>query len=289
MKLGKSTIHILLRLINGEAVAESSIKDDCLKELRDEGLISTTAHKSRRSVTASDKEHLAAYIERKYNVYDLEGYYSTLSSDSTSRAKQVEIAGDSKIIQQRSMMGFLVNSCENIAASINGHSFSIHPQDGTFTYIYDYQTFKIDIDTVVVGIENSECFRRASKLRRLFKYRKVLFVSRYPQSKDLSNWLKAIPNEYVHFGDFDLAGVHIYLNEFYKYLGARASFFVPDNIESLLEKGSSNRYNDQYDKYYGRTIADVRVLSLVKLINNYKKGYDQEGLINECRNMDPEL
>jgi len=279
MKPGKATTRTLLKLISGDSVAESSIKEDFLKELRDEGLVITQAHKSRRTVSASDTNHLASYIERKYDIYDLDAYYNTLLSDSTSRAKQVEIAGDSKIIQQRSMMGFLVNACEDISASINGHNFSIHPQDGTFTYIYDYQSFKLDKDTVIVGIENSECFRQISNLRKLFKYEKVLFVSRYPQSKDLSNWLQSIPNEYVHFGDFDLAGVHIYLNEFYKYLGARASFFVPDNIKSLLEKGSTNRYNDQYDKYYGRDIADARVLPLVKLINKYKKGYDQEGLI----------
>ena len=38
---------------------------------------------------------------------------------------------------------------------------------------------------------------------------RLLFVSRYPQSTDLRSWLQNIPNRYIHFGDFDLAGIHI--------------------------------------------------------------------------------
>ena len=41
----------------------------------------------------------------------------------------------------------------------------------------------------------------------------LLLVSRYPQSKDLVTWLHTVPNHYVHFGDIDLAGIHIYLTD----------------------------------------------------------------------------
>ena len=108
----------------------------------------------------------------------------------------------------------------------------------------------------------------------------LLIVSRYPQSKDIVAWLQTIPNQYVHFGDFDLAGVHIYLTEFYRHLGDRASFFVPDDIEKRLEtSGSRERYNTQFPRFGKMDVTDARVLPLIKLIHHYQKGYDQEGYI----------
>ncbi|MCA6071324.1 MAG: hypothetical protein LE168_02900 [Endomicrobium sp.] len=63
-----------------------------------------------------------------------------------------------------------------------------------------------------------------------------LFVSRYPQnqSKDLIKWLQSIPNNYLHFGDFDFAGIGIYLNEYKKYLTDKAMFLIPENIEKFI-------------------------------------------------------
>ena len=65
---------------------------------------------------------------------------------------------------------------------------------------------------------------------------RVLFVSRYPQSTDLRRWLCTISNHYLHFGDFDLAGIHIFLFDFQQYLGKeRSSFLIPCDIESRLK------------------------------------------------------
>ena len=59
---------------------------------------------------------------------------------------------------------------------------------------------------------------------------RLLFVSRYPQSIYLRSWLQKIPNRYVHFGDFDHAGINIFLTEFHAHLGARSSFLIPQGI-----------------------------------------------------------
>ena len=108
---------------------------------------------------------------------------------------------------------------------------------------------------------------------------RLLFVSRYPQSTDLRSWLQIIPNRYVHFGDFDLAGIHIFLTEFHAHLGARSSFLIPQDIEERIAKGSLERYNDQYAKY-NRITSDIKeVQALIDLINKYHRCYDQEGYI----------
>ena len=70
---------------------------------------------------------------------------------------------------------------------------------------------------IVVGVENGENFCRIRSQKYLFGDNKVLFVSRYPQSADLREWLIKIPNRYIHFGDFDLAGICIYQSEFYSF------------------------------------------------------------------------
>ena len=111
----------------------------------------------------------------------------------------------------------------------------------------------------------------------------LLFVSRYPQSTDLRNWLMGIPNKYVHFGDFDLAGIHIFLTEFYKYIGNRSEFLVPSDTEQRLAKGSPVRYNKQYGKYCALRTDIMYLQSLIDLINKYHRCYDQEGYISVTR------
>lgn len=71
--------------------------------------------------------------------------------------------------------------------------------------------------------------------KSLMAPRRILFVSRFPQSLDLRLWLKDIPNSYVHFGDFDIYGIQIFLTEFQKYLGERSSFLIPVDIEERLK------------------------------------------------------
>ena len=129
-----------------------------------------------------------------------------------------------------------------------------------------------------------ENFRMIRQQRALFERTigpgRLLFVSRYPQSSDLRSWLQAIPNEYIHFGDFDLAGIHIFLTEFHAYLGERSSFFIPSDIEQKLANGSLERYNAQYLKFKYLT-TDIPLLQhLIDTINTYHRCYDQEGYIN---------
>ena len=135
---------------------------------------------------------------------------------------------------------------------------------------------------IVVGVENMENFRLIRRQRELFESQvgnRLLFVSRYPQSTDLRDWLQTIPNRYVHFGDFDLAGIHIFLTEFYPHLLSRASFLIPTDIEERLRIGSMERYNAQLSKFRHLHCEQPALQSLIDLINKYHRCYDQEGYI----------
>lgn len=88
-----------------------------------------------------------------------------------------------------------------------------------------------------------------------------------------------IPNRYIHFGDLDLAGVQIYLREYYDVLGDRAEFLIPSDFDKRIKTGNPERYDVQYQQCKNMRITDPRVKQLVESIHSHHRGYDQEGLI----------
>ena len=200
-----------------------------------------------------------------------------------------EDTGNSKLVMVRSCPGFPINSYEPIECSLGDKRFVVNPQEGSFVFVTDWEIFTIPDDVTVIGIENMENFRMIRKQRHLFEEylhrhrlpQKALFVSRYPQSSDLRKWLTSISNKYLHFGDFDLAGIHIFLSEFLKYLGEERTYYlIPDDISSRLKHGSTKRYDEQLLRFKEINTAIAELQQLIDLINRERKGYDQEGYIN---------
>ena len=281
MKISKTLINTLLQLLDGESVAASILRRDFVETLMAEGLLTVQTHGSRRTFRAIDSLALKKFLQTHYE--ELRTFGNDMPTSYETRSEQAIETGNSKLVKIRSCPGFPINSYEPIACTLCGDKFVVNPPEGSFVFIDNWKQFSIPDNIVVVGIENMENFRMLRKQRTLFESElgdmPLLFVSRYPQSTDLRNWLLTIPNKYVHFGDFDLAGIHIFLMEYYKYLGNRSEFLVPSDIEQRLTKGSPLRYNKQYGKY--RTLhTDIQYLQfLIDLINKYHRGYDQEGYI----------
>ena len=277
MVLSKTQTELLRRLMSGDSVAASSLRNDIAKELLDEGLLTVGTSGSRRSYAAIDKVALGTFVKSHY------GDLTIVDKERITRAEIASETGNSKLVTVRSCPGFPINTYEPISCMLNGQEFMVNPQEGSFWFVADWQRFVIPEDIIVVGIENMENFRMIRLQRKLFEQCigtvRLLFVSRYPQSIDLRSWLQKIPNRYVHFGDFDLAGINIFLTEFHAHLGARSSFLIPQDIEERIAKGSLERYNDQYARY-NRITSDIKeVQALIDLINKYHRCYDQEGYI----------
>ena len=283
MKISKTLTNALLQLVNGETVAASLMRKDFADILLAEGMLTVQAHGSRRSFRAIDASALKFFLQAHYEELRMLGDETPQSYET--RSEQAVETGNSKLVKVRSCPGFPINSYQPIKCILNGEPFVVNPLEGSFVFIDNWQHFAIPEDIVVVGIENMENFRMVRKQRTLFESvivdRPLLFASRYPQSTDLRNWLQGIPNKYVHFGDFDLAGINIFQTEFYKYLGDRSFFFVPSDIEQRLAKGSQIRYNDQYAKYHMLHSDMPYLQTLIDIINRYHRGYDQEGYIRK--------
>ena len=272
-------------LMAGEQVAGSKINNKLLEELLAEGLLLVNSRGSRKSYRARDVNALKRYL------IDKDENYRMMEVDVLdSRASMAAETGNSKFITIRSCPGFPINSYEPIDCLLCGEPFLVNPQEGSFFFVSEWEKFTIPKDVVVIGIENMENFRMIRKQKSFFENylqthglsNTVLFVSRYPQSTDLRKWLSTISNHYLHFGDFDLAGINIFLSEFQQFIGNdRSSYLIPDDIESKLKSGSRKRYDEQLCHFNHLQSDNSELQRLINLIHYERKAYDQEGYISE--------
>jgi hypothetical protein len=277
----KIPLHIaekIMLLANGEILPSSKLRHSVIEEMKQEGIVDISG-RVKKIVRVSNVEALYDFLKNRYEVNSLEQYIRVLKAEETQRADLVEASTNSKIKNVRSFRGFLVNSFMPINTTFHGNAMVVFPPEGTFQFIFDFDKFIPDPDVSIVGIENPENFRNVIKQQYLFNDIKPLFVSRYPQSqsKDLISWLKSIPNKYYHFGDFDIAGIGIYLNEFKKGLNEKSEFFIPKRIEEYLVRfGSRSRFDHQQANFRINDYSEENVKTAYQLIQKHKKGLDQE-------------
>ena len=292
MKITPSLIDKLLRLRSGKPIASSALHGEWVEDLLHDGVLVSRSQGSRRTLMAADPEKLEQALGNiDERLGGLERLQKMLHDADGSRSEQAVETGNSKLVAVRSCPGFPVNAYEPIPCKLNGEKIYVCPSEGSFLFISDWQRFSIPKDVVVVGIENMENFRLIRQQKALFTSllpgKRLLFVSRYPQSTDLRSWLQTIPNRYVHFGDFDLAGVHIFLSEFRQYLGNRATFLIPADIKQRLRNGSVERYRAQYTRFRNLASDIPSLQRLIDIINKYRRAYDQEGYTKALRQQAP--
>ena len=228
MILSISIAENLIAMQNGEKIPFSKVKHETVATMIDNGILrKQIIGRSKALVYLTNKNKLNAYLKNQLGIESLENYVEGLKRTDLSRAEAVDISSNSKLKSIRTFKGFLVNCFQEVECKLNGTQLTIQPHEGTFTFIYDFENFFPADNITIVGIENPSNFRHIQKQIKLFGDIQPLFVSRYPQSKDLVKWLQTIPNRYLHFGDFDFAGLNIYINEFKKHLQDKANFYLP--------------------------------------------------------------
>lgn len=284
MKIPISIAEKLLLLCKEEKIPASKIRHSVINEMLDNGILKKQIQgRSKALIYCTEQQVMNDFLRNHYGISDLQNYIDTLQNAESSRSDLITVSSNSKQKLVRTFKGFLVNCLSPILATINKKSIVLNPTEGAFQFIYDFENFTIPNDITIVGIENPENFRHIEKQKTLFSTIKPLFVSRYPQnqSKDLLKWLQSIPNSYLHFGDFDFAGIGIYLNEYKKHLGDKAQFFIPENIEFLLDNyGNRALYDKQKLNFAQHVIEEENLTNLIALLHQYKKGLEQEILTN---------
>ncbi len=283
-KLPLSVAVKLLQMVQGKKITAAQLRHALMDELAEEGIIEKQRAASNSTVyKIKNTEGLHAFLQNKLGIESLAAYINTLQQQELTRSQLVKAAADSKLKRVNTFKGFLVNCYEPIPAVIAGITTTITPLPGRYTFIHDYTRFTVEKDVTIVGVENAENFTYVQQQQYLFGNSKVLFVSRYPQEQTtaLREWLMAIPNHYLHFGDLDFEGIDIYLGEFKKHLGNKASFLIPPQTEEmLLRHGNSALYNQQFRYTLPQGINQEPALNnLVQLFHRYKKVLEQEAFI----------
>lgn len=275
----------LILLQMGEKIPSSKLTHKVIETMLGNGILEQQIQgRSKKLIFLRSPERLNDYLRNHFGINNLHDYVSVHKQEDALRNDFVAISSNSKLRKVRTFKGFLVNCYSPIQATLNNEPISISPTEGSFQFIYDFEKFTIPADVTIVGVENPENFRYIHKQKYLFDKIKPLFVSRYPQnqSKDLIKWLQSTPNNYLHFGDLDFAGIGIYLNEYKKYLGNKAQFYVPENAAELLEKhGNKELYDHQKDNFDHEKIVQTALNHLIKRIHTLKKGLEQEIFIKK--------
>jgi hypothetical protein len=281
----KIPIHIAEKLLHlteeGETLPSSKAKHRVIDELIEERIVISTG-RIQKKLSLPNKKALDLYLHNKFGINDLKKFIEVNKKEEIRREEHISVSSDSKNSRVRTFKGFLVNCFNPIPGTLRGEPITLNPANGMFQFVYDFEDFLPEQSVTIVGVENAENFRFVEKQKALFQHTQPLFVSRYPQtqSKDLLTWLLSIPNKYLHYGDFDFAGIGIYMNEFKKHLGQKATFYIPENIEVLIKRyGNRTLYDRQKITFSESDIHEEHLLNLIELIHTFKKGLEQEILI----------
>ncbi len=271
----------LLQLSGGDVLSASAFaQKKLLQRFVEDGMIEKRMVSARRfNFGCSNPQRLLNYLAQQYDILSLDSYITHFEGGEKDGVASLEAVTSTKIFRTQSVQGFFIKSY-NADVMMNGVVLPTVPE-GAELFVVDYQDLSISPQTVVVGIENPECFRKINQLRHYFPFESVVYVMRYHSISPVK-WLATIPNPYMHFGDFDPAGIAIYHNEYCKPLGEeRCTFFVPDQIRSLLEKyGNRALFDKQAGDLPPKELFDQTGLQdLIELLQSTGKGLEQERLL----------
>ena len=139
MKISKTLITTLQRLMDGESVAASTMRRDFAETLVAEGMLTVQTHGSRRTFRAIDVTALKNFLQARYEELRVVG--NEMSASFRNRSEQAAETGNSKLIKVRSCPGFPVNSYEPIACLLRGEEFIVNPSEGSFVFIGFFYSF----------------------------------------------------------------------------------------------------------------------------------------------------
>ena len=282
MKINKQDFLNIRSLIEVGSITERKfINLKIVSELKSNGSVVSSTKGSRKYIELVKEENIFLLLKNhNYNIesiLDIETYVEDMFDKNVSRDVIQKHTNNTKSKTSKSMHGLYVSSLEKLDVKLNSESVSILPNDGLGYFFFHTEKVELFENTIVVGVENYQVVWFAKKYAELFSKPNILFVVITPY---MLEWISSLENEYIHFGDYDLAGVNIYLNKVIPKLSKskKYSMFIPNNIEELIKKyGYSELYENQ--KQYKNLLSDdVEVNRLIKVITKFKKGLEQEGL-----------
>lgn len=286
-RLNLKDLKGLLLLAEEKSIRASLLSRTLLDTLTGEHLVSVKREGRSYIVRASNSELILGFAKRLAGTDDLESYLSTLEGQQAgikpTRTEAARLVNDTKAFGTDIMKGIRLNTIKPVTVSFDGEDFVVDLPRGMSVEIDEQGFLEIDPEIVVIGVENYATFMRIKDYVHLFPEKeRSLFTYRSTGGKDSYGkwieWLKRIPNRYIHFGDLDKSGLRIYIDSFRSVLGDRAEFLIPENYEELIRNGSSKLYNEQYGQAAPDVSKDPRIKPLLEAIERHHKCCEQEKL-----------
>ncbi len=205
-------------------------------------------------------------------------------SDSTNKIDNLDYFEHTKVKESKSFEGIMLSSLENIEILIDNQLTKFYKTlYGSGTFFHSSVNVVIPDNVILVGIENPQVIWFINRYKHLFNQDKhyiFLSLSEFKTSYQYK-WLESFKGEYIHFGDFDLAGINIYLNSVLPRLNKckSHSFLIPENIyKIMIEKNYKKDYSNQTRYLNIDSKDDEKLKELINFIKKQKITLEQEFL-----------
>jgi len=285
MKLSKSDFQIIKvlllerKILRGQKFVEKAI----IQKLNLNGSISSMKITAQRyEVLLKKEENIFAFLKsigyvKIESIKDIDNYIEEILDKNVPRDKIQYTTKNTKSVTSHSLKGLYLSSLKNLDIKINDETVTIIPTNGLAYFCFYTEKIEIPKDTIIMGVENYQVVWFAKKYQAFFKEKNILFVARNAYMRE---WIETLENEYIHFGDYDLAGINIFINEIVPRLkkSKKHSMFIPHNIEFLLKEYGNRGLFETQKKYLNLKVKEENVLNLKRIIEKYKKGLEQEAL-----------
>lgn len=282
MKLSIRDARATAELLKGLTLRLSTFSNEFMALLRQDGMVNLTRLNVRSSeVQAKDPEALKRFLEQRFSVADINTYVVALEAKNPTRADLAHNGIGTKHRSIEPKSGIHLNSPNAAIVIVDGIKVTLDFPPYCALFINKNAKVSVPADAVFVGVENFENITFATRQLSLFdRNAPIVFVERGPVMR---SWIASLKNEYIHFGDIDLAGIGIYLTEFAPHFRTPQSFFVPDDIEERLalnkDPESRKNYEKQFSQHKNIRAKDPRLQKVIMLIHKYKGGIEQEAFI----------
>jgi hypothetical protein len=236
----------------------------------------------------NDAEALFGIVKSNgYNVNCIEDldYFIEEKNEPKSRDEIADNYSHTKRVESKSFNGLMISVFDKLEVNYNDKKQYFYALDGSGLFLHYTSKLQLDDDVIVVGVENPQVLWYINNYKHLFENdKKYLFlcISEYKTTYQYK-WLESFSGEYIHFGDFDLAGINIYLNTIVPKLkkAKSHSFLIPDNIYEIIKKKNYMLDYSNQTRYLNITSKeDKNLQKLIEFIKSHKITIEQEDLSN---------
>jgi len=283
MKINKKDLLNIKSLIINQTITEGKfVNRELVKELKLNGSVVDGKKTPKvRYINLAKEENV--FLVLKNNNYfidsleEIDDYIQEMFDKKPSRDEVQKWHNSTKSKESKSLNGLYVSSLNKIDIKLNDKIVTIIPDSGLGYFLFYTQKIELYESTIIVGVENYQVVWFAQKYKQFFDNKDILFIVINPF---MLEWIENLKNEYVHFGDYDLAGINIYLNKILPRLkkSKKHSMFIPQNIEYLIQEHGDPELYEKQKQYKNLDTNDIQINNLIKSIRDNKKSIEQEGI-----------